>query len=84
MIIDAHNHVMTWGNIPDAYWNAMANYIATIYKELVNRDVTIDAVKQNNLEPLMDTDGSKLLQNMDRFLPVRQVDIDASADSPGI
>jgi hypothetical protein len=66
MIIDAHNHVMTWENIPDAYWNAIANYIATIYKERVNRDVTIDAVKQNNLEPLMDTDGSKLLRNMDR------------------
>ncbi len=56
MIIDVHNHVMTLENIPDAYWNEMAKYIATLYKELINRDVTVDEVKKHNLDPLI-SDG---------------------------
>jgi len=65
MIIDAHNHVMTWDNLPDAYWDSMAQLISNFIKEIVNRDSTPEQVKKNILDGYMDTDGSKLIQNMD-------------------
>ena len=65
MIIDAHNHVMTWENLPDAYWDSMAQLISNIIKEVVGNDVTPEQVKKNHLDGMMDTDGSKLIKNMD-------------------
>ena len=65
MIVDAHVHVMTWENVPDAYWDSLAQLISNFIKEIIGRDVSAEQVKKNQLDPMMDTDGSKLIKNMD-------------------
>lgn len=65
MIIDAHNHVMTWKNVPEVYWRETAQFIANIYQEIGRGEISLDQVKKQHLEPMMDNDGSKLIANMD-------------------
>ena len=65
MIIDAHNHVWTWENLPDAYYDSFAGVISNFIREIIGKEMSPAQVKKNILNNYMDNDGSKLIQNMD-------------------
>ena len=41
MIIDAHNHVWTWENLPDAYYDSFAGVISMedIIEHLIGKEI---------------------------------------------
>ena len=65
MIIDAHTHVWTWENLPDAYYDSFSEVISNFVREIIGREMSPAQVKKNVLDDYMDKDGSKLIRNMD-------------------
>lgn len=65
MIIDAHCHVWTWDIISDNYWNELAEIAIDFFRKNKLGSPTVDEVKNNIMDPMMDADGSKLIANMD-------------------
>ncbi len=65
MIIDAHCHVWTWDIVPDSYWDELAEIVIDFFRKNNLGSPTVDEVKKNVMDPMMDPDGSKLVANMD-------------------
>ncbi len=65
MIIDAHCHVWTWDIVPDSYWDELAKIVIDFFRKNNLGSPSVDEVKKNVMDPMMDPDGSKLIANMD-------------------
>ena len=65
MIIDAHCHVWTWDMISNAYWDELAEIAIDFFRKNNLGSPSRDDVKSLVMGPMMDSDGSKLLANMD-------------------
>jgi predicted TIM-barrel fold metal-dependent hydrolase len=65
MIVDAHNHIFNWDIISDAYWDELVEIALDFFRRNNLGEPSKDEIKNLVMDSMMDTDGSKLVANMD-------------------
>lgn len=65
MIIDAHCHVWTWDVISSVYWDELAEIGMDYFRKNHLGNPSREDIKSLVLASMMDSDGSKLLADMD-------------------
>jgi predicted TIM-barrel fold metal-dependent hydrolase len=65
MIVDAHNHIVNWDIVSDAYWDELVEIALDFFRRNNLGEPSKSDIKNIVMDSMMDTDGSKLVANMD-------------------